>query len=233
MSEDDSFRDRDWKALFGAGTLFGVLLTMFAISLFSSQGTSNQSVFSALALRSAGDTAVSVSSSDPEYTLRLIQAIGILLPLFTGLLRLTTGDGSKVSESVNRYLFLGILALVLGGSVAVIGGMASDMAGVLRIALGFVLLAFAVIAFAAARMLREMPAEPAAAHEQNRPDDEDTQTLETDREQGESDECTPDGEDEESASAETETEFEDSSAETDQDDGTGDETVSGDGSEQL
>lgn len=113
MSEDDSFRNRDWKVIFGTRTGIGIFMTILGVSLVSPQGV--------------GNTPVGVSGSDPEYTLRLIQAIGILLPLFTGLLRLTTSDYATVGGDINRFLFAGILLLVVGGIAAVVGGLTSDM----------------------------------------------------------------------------------------------------------
>lgn len=220
MSEEDSSHRRDWKTTFGVGCLVGVFLAMVGILLFSQCNVGDQSVLSALTLQTG--SIVDISGSEPEYTLRLIQAIGILLPLFTGLLRLTTSDESEVSEGVNRYLFLGILALVFGGSTAVIGGMVSDMAGVLRIALGFVLLAFGVIAFAAGRMFREMPTEADTLDEQKQRelDDEEIQTPKLNREQDETEDDRPEDEDATSTPTESETEVEDSATETKQRDDT-------------
>lgn len=91
--------------------------------------------------------------SDPGHTLRVIQSIGILLPLFTGLLRFTTNDQSDVSERVNDYLLLGILGLVLAGVLATLAGAVTDVAGILRISLFFVFLTFTAIGIAAIDML--------------------------------------------------------------------------------
>lgn len=91
--------------------------------------------------------------SNPGHTLRVIQSIGILLPLFAGLLRFTTNDQSDVNEQVNDYLLLGILGLVLAGAIAAFAGMVTDVAGILKISLFFILLTFTVIGFAAIDML--------------------------------------------------------------------------------
>lgn len=94
----------------------------------------------------------------PQYALRLIQAIGILLPLFTGLLRFTTDDQSEVSVRINDYLVIGILGLVLGGVLAAIGGVAADTAIILKASLIAVVFTFTLIGLAAMVMLREMTA---------------------------------------------------------------------------
>lgn len=93
----------------------------------------------------------------PGRTLRVIESVGILLPLFAGLLRLTTSDQSDVSEQVNDYLLLGILGLVLAGVLAALAGFTTNVAGILKISLFFVLLTFAVIGFAAMGMFEEIP----------------------------------------------------------------------------
>jgi len=208
MSEDDSFRDRDWKVIFGTGTVAGIFLTILGVSLVSPQGV--------------GNTPVSVSGSDPEYTLRLIQAIGILLPLFTGLLRLTTSDYATVGQDVNRFLFTGILLLVVGGIAAVVGGLTSNMAGVLRAALIFVLLTFVLIAVVAGQMLQRVP------------------TDETDGEAGVNDtggqgEGEEPSESDEVESTRTEAEGEDSGGEPKQTSeiNDGNDSTTGNGSEQL
>jgi hypothetical protein len=95
--------------------------------------------------------------SDPGRTLRIIESVGILLPLFVGLLRFSTSDQSGVSERVNDYLLLGILGLVSGGVFATLAGMVTDIAGILKISLFFVFLTFAVIAVAASLMFRDVP----------------------------------------------------------------------------
>ena len=165
MVDGNSFRERDWKIIFGVGTLVGALLTALGISLTSPQGV--------------GNSPVDISGSDPEYTLRLIQAIGILLPLFTGLLRLTTSDHAEVGQDINKYLFTGILLLVVGGVVAVAGGLTADMAGVLRAALVFVLLTFVMIAVVAGMMFTKMPTETVPTDETNgeAADDEREQSV--------------------------------------------------------
>lgn len=95
--------------------------------------------------------------SDPEHTLRVVQSIGILLPLFAGLLRFATNDQSDVSEQVNGYQLLGILGLVFGGLFATLAAMVSDVAGILKVALFFVCLTFIVIGGAAIIMFRQIP----------------------------------------------------------------------------
>src|SRR6056297_2921466 len=44
---------------------------------------------------------VAFGTAEPTHSLRLLQAIGILLPLFTGLLRFTTDSSSGVSSNAN------------------------------------------------------------------------------------------------------------------------------------
>lgn len=95
--------------------------------------------------------------SHPGYTLRVIQSIGILLPLFAGLLRFTTNDQTDVNAQVNDYLLLGILGLVLAGMVAALAGVGTNVAGILKISLFFVLLTFTVIGIATVVMFREIP----------------------------------------------------------------------------
>lgn len=88
--------------------------------------------------------------------LRLLQSVGILLPLFAGLLRFTTSDRSEVSERVNDHLLLGILGLVFAGASAVIGGMLTEKTGLLKLSLLFILSAFIVIGLAAGAMFGEL-----------------------------------------------------------------------------
>lgn len=104
----------------------------------------------------ANSIVVALGGSDPTHSLRLIQAIGILLPLFTGLLRFTTDSSSDVSSRANGLLFLGIVGLVVGGVVAAFSGILTDTAIILKIALSFVVVTFFVIAWVASLMFSEM-----------------------------------------------------------------------------
>lgn len=234
MSEDSSSRQRDWKIIFGVGCLVGTTLTILGIYLFLSQSAGNHSMISGQILQPTGNATANVSGSDPEYTLRLIQAIGILLPLFTGLLRLTTSDQSEVGEDINKYLFIGILLLVVGGSTAVIGGIAANMAGVLRTALVFVLLTFIMIGVVAGMMYTKMPTETEEeASKLEGRDEGDRETVEDEGEQDKNSEETLESDEAEPTRAELEPE--ESTEETDHADETGDETdsTSRDRSEQL
>lgn len=102
-----------------------------------------------------GNFTATAFDADTEHTLRLIQAIGILLPLFTGLLRFTTSE----ELAANKPLLFGIFTLIIGGIVAVIGGIAADTALVLKAALVFVLFTFLVIGISAGRMLKALNTE--------------------------------------------------------------------------
>jgi len=104
----------------------------------------------------ANSVVVALGGSEPTHSLRLIQAIGILLPLFTGLLRFTTDSSSDVSSRANGLLFLGIVGLVLGGVVTAFSGILTDTAIILKIALSFVVVTFFVIAWVASLMFNEM-----------------------------------------------------------------------------
>lgn len=113
---------------------------------------------------------------DPGHTLRVIQSIGILLPLFAGLLRFTTNDQSDVNDQVNDYLLLGILGLVLAGMVAALAGVGMNVAGILRISLFFVLLTFLVIGVATVTMFRDVPSSinrSSSSREQNEEEEDE------------------------------------------------------------
>ncbi|WP_135824104.1 hypothetical protein [Halorussus ruber] len=141
------------------GCLFGIAIGLGVGIFVLSSGTTSSGVVG-VPFNSTADTATNsttnVLDAKPEYSLRLIQAIGILLPLFTGLLRFTTDDQSAVDEDVSDYLLLGILGLVLAGVFASVGGVAADTAVVLKVSLIAVAFAFTLIGFAAMVMLREM-----------------------------------------------------------------------------
>ncbi|WP_276302043.1 hypothetical protein [Halorussus lipolyticus] len=218
MVGEKSFQEYDWKIIFGVGTLVGTLLTVLSILLISPQGV--------------GNVPADISGSDPAYALRLIQAIGILLPLFTGLLRLTTSEYAEVGQDINKYLFIGILLLVVGGSIAVAGGLTADMAGVLRTALVFVLLTFVMIAIVAGLMFRKMPTEEGSPEETSGEtgNDENCQTPDNNGTQNESKGQTPEKDGTEPAQAETKAE--DAATDSEQADDTDSEQL-GDGSEQL
>lgn len=146
--------------------------------------------------------------SDPGRTLRVIQSIGILLPLFAGLLRFTTNDQPDVNERVNDYLLLGILSLVFGGLFATLAAMVTTVAGILKVALFFVCLTFLVIGVATIIMFsqRSRSTERATSSEvQNGATDEDIsiQTSEARTDDYESD----DSEDSESQSDQIEREI--------------------------
>lgn len=93
--------------------------------------------------------------TSPENPLRVLQSVGILLPLVVGLLRFTTSEQSEVNERLNDHLLLGILGLVLAGASAVIASMFTAMTGVLKLSLLFVLFTFVVIGLAAGAMFGE------------------------------------------------------------------------------
>lgn len=95
----------------------------------------------------------------PENTLRVLQSVGILLPLLTGLLRFTTHDQLEVSERVNDYLLFGIFGLVLAGVSAVTAGLSTAMPGILKLSLLFVLFTFVVIGLTAGAMFGEYTTE--------------------------------------------------------------------------
>lgn len=103
-----------------------------------------------------GSFATAFGTAEPTRSLRLLQGIGILLPLFTGLLRFTTDSSSEVSSSANGLLFLGIVGLVLGGIAAAVSGIFTSTALILKIALSFVIITFFIIAGVASKMLNEM-----------------------------------------------------------------------------
>lgn len=103
-----------------------------------------------------GSFTAAFGTAKPTRSLRLLQGIGILLPLFTGLLRFTTDSSSEVSSSANGLLFLGIVGLVLGGIAAAVSGIFTSTALILKIALSFVIITFFIIAGVASKMLNEM-----------------------------------------------------------------------------
>jgi large-conductance mechanosensitive channel len=155
---------RDWYSqgkIFVLGCLSGTAISLAVGVFILSPGINSSGVvevpFGSTA-NSTADSTTNVLDAEPRYSLRLIQAIGILLPLFTGLLRFTTDDQSAVNEDVSDYLLLGILGLVLGGVFASVGGIAADTAVILKSSLIVVAFAFTLIGFAAMVMLREMTA---------------------------------------------------------------------------
>lgn len=168
MSEESWLQRRNPKHLLVAGLLTGVVTGaisgMFGIcyvyltpspselgaltQLVDVCTISSDQLFSSLVV--AFGTAV------PTRSLRLIQAIGILLPLFTGLLRFTTDSTAGVSSNANGLLFLGIVGLVVGGIVAAFSGIFTDTALILKISLSFVVITFFIIAGVASKMLNEM-----------------------------------------------------------------------------
>lgn len=140
MSEEDAREDWNWKALLVVGCAVGALLDAgLARGGFLSPSNATANFFGA----------------SPENTLRILQSVGILLPLFVGLLRFTTNDRSEVSERLHDHLLLGILGLVLAGASAVVAGVFTSMTGVLKLSLLFVLFTFIVIGLAAGAMFGE------------------------------------------------------------------------------
>lgn len=140
MSEEDTCEDWNWKALLVLGCTVGAILGAgLARGGFLSLSNATANFFGA----------------SPENTLRILQSVGILLPLVVGLLRFTTNDRSEVSERLYDHLLLGILGLVLAGASAVVAGMFTGMTGVLKPSLLFVLFTFIVIGLAAGAMFGE------------------------------------------------------------------------------
>lgn len=131
-----------------------------------------------LILVSSGNVAADLFEASSGKTLRVLQSVGILLPLFTGLLRFTTSDRSDVSEQVNDYLLLGILGLVLAGASAVIAGMSTTMTGILKLSLLFVLFTFIVIGLAAGAMFGEFATETDSDEAVTKENDVDDETYE-------------------------------------------------------
>lgn len=134
----ESFRRWTSKTAIVAGITIGVVLAAH----FAHAGS----------LRPLNSVTADVFTANPQNTLRVLQSVGILLPLFTGLLRFTTSDYSEVSEQVNDQLLLGILGLVLAGSSAAIAGVSTDLTGILQFSLLCVLLTFIVVGRTAVAM---------------------------------------------------------------------------------
>lgn len=142
MAEDDPRGGWNSKIRLAVGCTVGVLLGVgFVHAAFP------------VSPRSAAAGLFEASSGN---VLPVLQSVGILLPLFTGLLRFTTSDRSAVSERVNDHLLLGIFGLVFAGASAVIGGMLTEMTGILKLSLLFILSAFIVIGLAAGAMFGEL-----------------------------------------------------------------------------
>lgn len=119
--------------------------------------------------------------TSPENSLRVLQSVGILLPLVVGLLRFTTNEQSEVNERLNDHLLLGILGLVLAGASAVIAGMFTDMTGVLKLSLLFVLFTFTVIGLAAGAMFGEFTTGTGSNEDARKGDGVDENTDDTRR----------------------------------------------------
>lgn len=140
MSEEDAREDWNWKGLLVVGCTVGALLGAgLAHGRFLTLSNATANFFGA----------------SPENTLRILQSVGILLPLVVGLFRFTTSDRSEVSERLHDHLLLGILGLVLAGASAVVAGMFTGMIGVLKLSLLFVLFTFIVIGLAAGALFGE------------------------------------------------------------------------------
>lgn len=149
---------RDRRLIFALGCLLGLVLGVSIVYLLLRHDVGTRLLVGIPEPPSNATTTnatANVVDSDPEHSLRLIQAIGILLPLFTGLLRLTTSKQSGVSENLNTELLFGIMTLVLGGTVTVGGLIATDTPVVLKLSLFFVLLTFGIIGVAAVRIFTE------------------------------------------------------------------------------
>lgn len=141
-------------AVLGASSLCYIHLTTASSSPVTHQRFVNTCTVSSDRL--AGSLVVALGTADPTHALRLLQAIGILLPLFTGLLRFTTDSSAEVSSRANGLLFIGIVGLVVGGVVAAFSGIFTSTAVILKIALSFVVVTFLIIAWVASRMFTEM-----------------------------------------------------------------------------
>lgn len=165
MAEEDSRGGWNSKARLIVGCTVGVLLGAgFVHAEFT---VSPRNAVAGLFEASSGNV------------LRVLQSVGILLPLFTGLLRFTTSDRSEVSERVNDYLLLGIFGLVLAGVSATIAGMLTALKGILKLSLLFILFTFIVIGLAAVAMLGEFASETDGSEITAKVDDAD-ETQDTD-----------------------------------------------------
>lgn len=119
--------------------------------------------------------------TSPETPLRVLQSVGVLLPLVVGLLRFTTSEQSEVNERLNDHLLLGILGLVLAGASAVIASMFTTMTGVLKLSLLFVLFTFVVIGLAAGAMFGEFTTGTRSNEDARKEDGVDEETDDTRR----------------------------------------------------
>lgn len=154
MSEDTAPRDR--KLVFASGCLLGAILGILVLSYLLRNDIGTQLLLGTSEISPNNAVAnAPVKATDPGHWLRLVQAVGILLPLFTGLLRLTTNEQSGVSEDLNTELVFGITTLVLGGIFAVGGLIVMNTPPILKLALFFILLTFGTIGVAAARIFSE------------------------------------------------------------------------------
>lgn len=156
MSDDEVLRNQ--RNVFVVGISIGIGIGTVGLYLLLQHGIGTGLFLSGSSPPSnqaAGNAPGGTTVTKPEHWLRLIQAIGILLPLFTGLLRLTTNDQSDVSGDLDTELLFGVTVLVLGGIVAVGGLIAMNTPVVLKLALFFVLLTFGTIGFAAVRIFTE------------------------------------------------------------------------------
>ncbi|USZ67456.1 hypothetical protein NGM10_12045 [Halorussus salilacus] len=164
--KDRRVRQYSWRdvavagSLVGVGICLGVVLNAVGLVPPNSRiGVGNAGVIENLGSWSGSKWENATSTAldpNPEHTLRLIQAIGILLPLFTGLIRFTTDEQSSVDDRVSDFLLLGVLALVFAGLFAVIGGITSDTAAILKLSLVLVLFTLTMIGFVALSMVGEM-----------------------------------------------------------------------------
>lgn len=162
MFEDESRGGWSVEALLVVGCIVGVLLGMgFVHAEFV---VSPRTVMAGLFEANSGNA------------LRVLQSVGILLPLFAGLLRFTTSDRSEVSERVNNHLLLGILGLVFAGASAVIAGMFTGMTGILKLSLLFVLFTFIVIGLAAEGMFGDLTTETGGNEDATKENDTDGET---------------------------------------------------------
>lgn len=145
MFEADSRDDRNSRVRLVGGCATGVLLGVGLVQ--------------ADAFASLGNVPAGLFGASSGNALQVLQSVGILLPLVVGLLRFTTNGRSKVNGRTNDHLLLGILGLVLAGASAVIAGMFTGMAGVLKLSLLFVLFTFILVGLAAGAMFGEFSAE--------------------------------------------------------------------------
>lgn len=199
---------RNWsrRTLLGigcaVGTLFGGVLGVLIHAVIPPLGDgtwSNAPGGFLLSTVSTSSVTTTLFGSNPSHTLRVLQSVGVLLPLFTGLLRFTANDQSEVNERVNDYLLLGIVGLVIAGVVASLAATLAETTAVLELSLLFVLFTFTIIGVAAVVMfegITEVPSSSESEADENESDDKTQRIVEanpSESEKIESDETAHDG----------------------------------------